>query len=210
MFFNNNTKVNVKICGIKDSNTAQVAVESGADALGFIFAPESKRCIKPETAREIIDHLSPRVNPVGVFTNTPLEEIEEIAYFCNLQIIQLHGYTGQEKIKLDLPLIRAVRVKNKPGEKEINTLKADAVLLDTYHPHLAGGTGKTFNWDYTREINIKSPLILAGGLTPGNVATAIKKTRPCAVDVSTGVETEGKKDTYKIKEFINKAKGGSL
>lgn len=196
----------VKICGIKDLPTAKQAVDAGADALGFVFARQSKRYIKPEEAKNIISALPRTVQAIGVFVNAPALEITRIADMCNLDIVQLHGDEKINHQDLDLPVIKCHRVKDRPILEEIICTEADAILLDTYHPHMDGGTGKTFNWSTLRNFPIKLPLILAGGLTSDNVKEAIETVKPCAVDVSSGVETNGVKDASKIKSFIRRAK----
>lgn len=206
MFFHRGETVKVKICGIKDVLTAKQAAEAGADALGFVFARESKRYVEPQQAREIIAALPPGVRTVGVFVDTPAVEISRIAALCNLDIIQLHSHEEPEYQDLKLPVIKCHRIKDRPDPEQILRTKADAILLDTYHPRMAGGTGKSFNWSIVKNIKSNVPLILAGGLTPDNVREAIEMVRPCAVDVSSGVETNGVKDISKIKSFIRRAK----
>lgn len=207
IFLDRDMRVKVKICGIQDVHTALEAAKAGADALGFIFVPESKRYVKPQLAREIISSLPPGVDAVGVFVNTPTSEINQIAAYCNLDIIQLHGKekTGDYS-DLSRQVIKCIKVKSKLNVTQIDTIKADAVLLDTYHPQMAGGTGKTFDWNIAGKIKTTKPIILAGGLNPNNVMEAIKTVKPFAVDVSSGVETGGVKDISKIREFIKKAK----
>lgn len=203
MFFQPGTGVKVKICGITDLSTALAAVNAGADALGFVFAPRSRRRIEPAAARDIISALPSSIDTVGVFTGTPPEEICRIAAYCNLDIIQLQG---GDTLPAGLPVIQCLRVGDK-GVVEGNFLPgAAALLLDTYHPEMDGGTGMTFNWQIAAGITTNLPLILAGGLNSANVARAIKTVRPAAVDVSSGVETGGKKDSKKIKAFIQTVK----
>ncbi|HIE13266.1 MAG TPA: phosphoribosylanthranilate isomerase [Desulfotomaculum sp.] len=214
--------VRVKICGIKDAETAAVAVAAGADALGFVFA-ESKRRITPEAAREIILGLPPFVSAVGVFVDAPQGLVREVAEFCRLDTVQLHGAESPEYcIEIGLKVIKAfgVRQKGVPIDgsvegglffgKDLALIDAyrsvSAVLVDTSVPGLAGGTGRTFDWGLLCGKRFQAPLILAGGLTPENVTEAVRTVRPYAVDVSSGVETNGLKDAAKIQAFICRAK----
>lgn len=198
--------VKVKICGIMDVAIALAAVEAGADALGFVFAPSPRRITK-EKAKEIIKALPPFVDRVGVFVNSPPKEVEEIADFCGLTTIQL---SGDEPPDYFLParfkLIRGFRIRNTLLSLNLNEYHGDAFLFDTFQPGLYGGTGETFNWDVLKDIDVPKPVILAGGLNVNNIREAIATARPYAVDVSSGVETNGQKDPTKIKEFIKMAK----
>ncbi|WP_031516212.1 phosphoribosylanthranilate isomerase [Desulfofalx alkaliphila] len=203
-----NKQVRVKICGIMDAHTALGAVKLGAHALGFVFAP-SKRQVSAELARSIIKRLPPLVSKVGVFVDAPLDEVNGLARYCQLDAVQLHGDELPEYVsKIELPVIKAFRVKDKSVLDRAVNFPAAAILLDTYTPGVAGGTGKTFNWHLLEPGTIKRPLILAGGLTPDNVGEAVKLVRPYAVDVSSGVETNGVKDLNKIALFIDELRRG--
>ncbi|SFG24785.1 phosphoribosylanthranilate isomerase [Desulfotomaculum arcticum] len=200
-------QVKVKICGITGVDMALAAVEAGADALGFVFAP-SRRRVQPETARAIIAQLPPFVARVGVFVNSPPGEIEQIARHCGLTAVQLSGDEPPGyALDLALPIIRSLRVGNGKPVPDLNGFKDDAFLFDTYCDKSYGGTGKTFDWSLLENIACPKPVILAGGLNPFNVREAVRTVRPYAVDVSGGVETNGQKDAQKIKEFITLAKG---
>jgi len=205
----NGMKVKVKICGITTLRAALAAAHAGADALGFVFAP-SPRQISPQEAKKLIQALPPFIIKVGVFVNLPLKEVEDIASYCNLDFIQLHGSEPPEYCRLlrqKHRIIKAFQVKNGVSEALIDTYSVDAVLLDTYSPSRAGGTGKSFDWILAQNLKLAPPLILSGGLTPENVREAIALVKPYAVDVSSGVETNGKKDLTKIYKFIAMAKG---
>ncbi|GEN88318.1 phosphoribosylanthranilate isomerase [Oceanobacillus sojae] len=197
----------VKICGITSPEIAQVSVHAGADFLGFVFA-KSKREVSINQAREIIATLPDHVKSVGVFVNKDVQEIEEIAQEAGLDFIQLHGEESAQVVsQLTYPVIKSL-----PGTEEglKKTAQYDAVsylLMDSPPlPHAHGGNGTTFNWSILNGIDFSDKLILAGGLTPENVAEAIKQVNPIGVDVSSGVETNGKKDLDKIKSFIHAAK----
>lgn len=193
----------VKICGIRDLKEARAALEAGAHALGFVFAP-SKRRIEPEVAREVIKKLPPFITVVGVFVNESPSRLLEIASFCRLHVLQLHGEEPPEYCRsLPYPVIKALRAKDISVLELIPRYSVEAILLDSYVPGSLGGTGKTFNWEIAQKaVAMGRPLILAGGLTPENVGEAIRKVRPYAVDVSSSVETNGRKDPEKMARFI--------
>jgi phosphoribosylanthranilate isomerase len=199
--------VRVKICGITDAATALAAAEAGADALGFVFAP-SRRRVTPEQARDIISRLPPFVARVGVFVNTPPGEVAEIARYCGLTAVQLSGDEPPGyHVDFSLPVIRALRLGNGRPLPNLEDYRCDAFLFDTYREGCYGGTGSTFDWSLLKGLPRPKPFILAGGLNAANVADAVRVARPYAVDVSGGVETGGRKDIQKIKEFISLAKG---
>ncbi len=202
--------VKVKICGITNIEDAQIAVKAGADALGFVFASSLRRVSKAR-ACEIIRGLPPFTLSVGIFVNQQVTGVKEIIKECSLNLVQFHGdespdYCGHfEGVKV----IKAFRVKNRDSLKGLLDYHVDGFLLDTYREEKMGGTGASFDWSLVRFIkDCGSPLILSGGLSPDNVAQAIKIVKPYAVDVSTGVESApGKKDPILVKEFIQRAKG---
>lgn len=197
--------VKVKICGIRRIEDAITALEAGADALGFVFA-ESKRKIEPEVVKTIIDKLPPFITTVGVFVNEKPDRVKEIARYCKLDVVQLHGDESPEYCKeLKLKVIKGFRVKNEETIKDMVSYKdvVQGFLLDTYVSGIAGGTGETFEWSLALKAREIGPIILAGGLDSVNIAGAIEAVRPYAVDVSSGVETEGIKDATKIKAFLN-------
>lgn len=191
----------IKICGIKDAGIALMAFNAGADAIGLVFAP-GKRRVTPEQAREICSVLPPFVFKVGVFVNAPVAEIADVADYAGLDAIQLHGDEPPEMCRLfRQKVIKAFRVGGALNMEEITGYPADAYLFDTLAEGGSGGTGKTFDWSKVNR-SFSRPVILAGGLHPGNVRQAIKTIRPFAVDVSSGVETDNVKDPEKIAEFI--------
>jgi phosphoribosylanthranilate isomerase len=195
----------IKVCGITNQEDARAAVDLGADALGFIFVPDTPRYIEPEAAKRIISDLPPFITTVGVFADVPPEVILQTVRTCGLNAVQLHGSETPEycnKIS-DLKLIKAFRVKDRNSLSSIPDYRVSAYLLDTYGKGKKGGTGEIFNWDLAIEAKKYGRIIVAGGLTPENVAQAIKHVRPYAVDVGSGVEARpGKKDHSKIKAFI--------
>lgn len=197
----------VKICGIKTEEVACYAVECGAEALGFVFA-ESKRQITALQAKKIIDELPDHVWKVGVFVNEDASIVKDIAETAGLTHIQLHGDEDPGEYKtIGLPLIRSLSVRSQEDLIEVETMKADYILLDSPPGEYRGGNGSSFDWEQANQYGqLKSNVILAGGLDFENVSLAIAKVNPFMVDVSSGVETNGEKDLLKIKQFINKAK----
>ena len=194
----------VKICGITSAEDALVAVEAGADALGFVFVPDTPRLVHPETVERIVAGLPPFVTPVGVFMDQPLEEVLRIAVRCNLQAIQLHG--GEPETfsrRIPLRVIKAIRVRDAADLCPMATYPAHAFLLDAFVEGRPGGTGATISWDLAAQAKGPVPLILSGGLRPDTVGPAIRRVRPYGVDVSSGVEVRpGCKDHQKVREFI--------
>ena len=198
----------VKICGITDMETAKRACEYGADALGFVFA-ESKRKITPKRAEEIIQELPANVLKIGVFVNESVEVIQKIADECGLTHVQLHGDEDNYQIRrLNIPSIKSLGVTSESDMKNAQGYEADYILFDSPKEKFHGGNGKTFSWELLRDMpkELRKKMILAGGLNALNIEEAIRTVRPYMVDVSSGVETEGKKDVEKIKQFIIKAK----
>lgn len=198
----------VKICGITDVETAKSACEYGADALGFVFA-ESKRKITPKRAKEIIQELPANVLKIGVFVNESVEVIQKIADECGLTHVQLHGDEDNHQIRrLNIPSVKSLGVTSESDMKNAQGYEADYILFDSPKEKFHGGNGKTFSWELLGHIpkELRKKTILAGGLNTLNIEEAIRTVRPYMVDVSSGVETEGKKDVEKIKQFIIKAK----
>lgn len=202
----------IKICGITNIKDAMAAIEYGANALGFIFHPESPRSVTPATAKKIISELPPFVSTVGVFVNRNKSEICEIASDTGINIIQLHGSEPPEECTTCRKVIKAVRVQDMSDLETVKRYReASAILLDTYARGMAGGTGETFNWDIAIEAKRFGKIILAGGLTPENVAEAVKTVRPYGIDVASGVEAHaGKKDHKKLRSFIERAQKAFL
>ena len=197
----------IKICGITRLQDAHLAVELGVAAIGFNLYPLSPRYIAPEAVRGIIRQLPPFVASVGIFANeTERKHVVEVAHQAEVGIVQLHGpkFPNLDEDLDGFSLIRAVAVG--PGFKpeELRSLRANAFLLDTFDPALPGGTGKSFDWNLAREAKRYGHIILAGGLTPENVAEAVREAKPFAVDVASGVESApGVKDAAKLRAFVS-------
>ncbi len=203
----------VKICGITNAEDARTAVDAGADAVGFVFWAKSPRAVDSATARAIAATLPPFVLRVGVFVDAAPEEIKRVADEVGLDMVQMHGRESPEAVaQAPRRAVKAIRVG--PGFQPQDALRYDgaaaALLLDTrLDGALPGGTGRTFDWSLVRPVREgTSFLVLAGGLTPDNVAEAIATVRPDAVDVSSGVESApGRKDAAKVRAFVDAVRG---
>src|SRR5436309_1333581 len=200
----------IKICGITNLPDAQLAVGLGADALGFIFYPKSPRHLPVATAADICNALPPFVTKVGVFVDELEYEIEKALSECLLTALQFHGEEPPGFCqKFAAKSIKAIRVRDEASLRAAAEYDVDALLLDTYTESERGGTGRTFDWSLALQAKetLAPPIILSGGLTTVNVQEAIRKVRPYAVDVSSGVEREpGKKDPEKLRRFIELCK----
>jgi len=199
----------VKICGITNPGDGLAAAEAGADALGFVFCESSPRQVSLPQAAEIIRELPRLIVKVGVFVNAPEELVVRAMGECGLTLLQFHGEETPEYCRqFGLMSMKAFRIRDASSLEALPNYATDAWLLDAYAPDRKGGTGEKFNWDLAVEAQrLGRPIFLAGGLTPGNVAEAVRKVRPYGVDVSSGVEASpGKKDLEKVKAFIKAAK----
>jgi phosphoribosylanthranilate isomerase len=201
--------VKVKICGITNLADGMAAAEAGADALGFVFYDQSPRCISPEAAAAVIRELPPFVIKAGVFVNAPEESVLRAIRECNLNLLQFHGDEPPDYcLQFGLMSMKAFRIRDAASLQALRNYPTEAWLLDAYNPDKLGGTGERFNWDLALEAQSWGrPIFLAGGLTPDNVAEAVRRARPYAVDVSSGVEAApGKKDHAKVRAFIRAAR----
>jgi len=205
----------VKICGIRDKTHALAAVEAGADFIGLVFAP-SRRQVSPQKALSLVEVVrglrsSPAV--VGVFVNAAAQEINHIADYCQLDWVQLSGdETWQYCQELKKAVIKVIHVSS--GQKTDEILadietgyqllpeKELICLLDSRVGGAYGGTGQVFNWQLAREVSVRFPVMIAGGLTAANVGQLVREVKPWGVDVSTGVESNGLKDASKIRAFV--------
>jgi phosphoribosylanthranilate isomerase len=204
--------VRIKICGITNLEDARVAVQAGADALGFIFVSQSPRFIELNDATDIIHTLPPFVATVGVFVDASVETVRMFSEICGLDTLQFHGEESPSYCQrfTDFKVIKAFRIQDADSLQQLPQYKSctSAWLLDSYVPGKPGGTGTCFNWDLaTQAKNLGHPVILAGGLTPDNVSPAVQTVRPFGIDVSSGVESApGRKDPQKIAQFIQAAR----
>jgi phosphoribosylanthranilate isomerase len=202
----------VKICGITNSSDANIAIECGADALGFNVFPGSKRCLDLVSARPWIDALPAEIARVLVGVNPSLEQALEWFADRTFHAVQLHGQTWHpfvaSRAETGNHLIAAVSVKDENSVVALDWFSGFAFLFDGYRSGYFGGTGERFAWEILRQRRFSKPVILAGGLTPENVAAAIRTVDPYAVDVASGVESQpGKKDRNKLRDFIAAVKG---
>ena len=209
--------VQVKICGITNVEDGLAAAEAGADLLGFIFYPPSPRYVTMERAAEIIavlrrwegetDRQQP-IRTVGVFVDEELDRVREAIRVCDLDYAQLHGQEPPEyAAALGTHAIKALRVRSEADIERLATYTASAYLLDAYHPTKAGGTGQAWDWELATAAKQYGPVIVAGGLTPDNVAEVVRQVQPYGVDVSSGVESApGRKDIAKVQRFVAAAK----
>jgi phosphoribosylanthranilate isomerase len=195
----------VKICGITNLADAHAAIAAGADALGFNFYEKSPRHLSVSAAAEISRQLPPFVMRVGVFVNAPEALVLRAIADSGLGLLQFHGDEPPEFCtQFGLMSMKAFRVRDAATLQELPKYQTDAYLLDAFSPEARGGTGEQFNWDLAIEAQkLGKPVFLAGGLTPENVAAAVRKVRPFGVDVAGGVESSpGIKDHKKLKDFI--------
>lgn len=202
----------VKICGITRPEDALDACELGADILGFNFVPESPRYLNPYTAREIISALPPFVTAMGIFADEELSILSDITRFLNLAAVQLHGSEDAGYCrKVGVPVVKAVRVSAGEDLKGLDELNVSAYLLDACVEGLLGGSGQTFPWELAENFCRNNKVFVAGGLTPENVAEAVRTLRPYGVDTASGVETQpGIKDPDLVGRFIRAARCASV
>lgn len=213
--------IKIKICGLSEPEPALAAGEAGADFLGLVFAP-SRRQVSPQKALPLVEKIHGLKNGpavVGVFVNVAAEEVNRIAGDCRLDWVQLSGdESWQYCQEIDKPLIKVIRVASRQKTDEIladietgqRLLKQNFIcLLDSKVRNTYGGTGETFDWQLAKEISARFPVIVAGGLTPANVAQLVREVQPWGVDVSTGVESEGRKDVLKIRAFVREVREAS-
>ncbi|SHE86327.1 phosphoribosylanthranilate isomerase [Thermoanaerobacter uzonensis DSM 18761] len=200
--------VKVKICGLRRKEDIEYANELKPDYVGFVFA-KSKRQVEVEQALYLISLLDREIKTVGVFVNEPVGNALKIAQTLNLDVLQFHGDETQDYIDnfKNFTVWKAIRIKDKEDLEKTKEFRANSFVFDTLTKNEYGGTGKTFNWEVLKGIELNVPIILAGGLNENNVEEAIKIVNPYAVDVSSGVETEGYKDFKKMKSFIEKVRG---
>jgi phosphoribosylanthranilate isomerase len=204
----------VKVCGITKPEQATAITGTGIDALGFICVPATPRYVDRQQIRRICDLLPASVDRVGVFLDASLPEIPKIVQQSGLNCVQLHGNESLrfcQALRSALPnvkLIKAFRVRTKDDLAQVQTFAEgtdviDAILLDAYDPKLAGGTGKTINWDILTDFHPTCRWLLAGGLAPENIAIALERLQPDGIDVSSGVEiSPGNKDLDRVIQLV--------
>ena len=194
------TKTKIKMCGLRRPEDIEAVNELKPEYIGFVFFPGSKRYVTPETAKALRAGLNPGIKAVGVFVDGDPETVARLLEEGVIDIAQLHGhedetYLTELRKKTDKPLIRAFRIRNAEDAQRAQASTAEQILLDA-----GAGDGKTFDWSWLKEVT--RPYFLAGGLNPENAGEAVKKLKPYAVDVSSGIETEGYKDINKMRAFV--------
>ncbi|MCA9858291.1 MAG: phosphoribosylanthranilate isomerase [Thermomicrobiales bacterium] len=205
----------IKICGLRDLDGAQATADVGADLIGFVFAP-SKRQVTADDVRPIVDALTGEALPVGLFVDEPVDEINRVAKAAGLPLLQVHWRQNEEDLlALELPYMLVRRTE---PNATYDTVAPDLervlasqnppvrVLVDSYHPGASGGTGVLADWDLAAQLARSFPVVLAGGLNPENVASAIETVEPVGVDVSSGVERDGVKAVDLIEAFVANAR----
>jgi phosphoribosylanthranilate isomerase len=198
-------RILVKFCGITNYADAQAAVKAGAEALGFNFYTKSPRFLAVPEAARITKRLPSFVIRVGVFVNAPAERIIQAITECSLNLLQFHGdETPAFCTQFGLMSMKAFQIRDVDSLKELPKYQTEAYLLDAWSPAARGGTGEKFNWELAKEAQkFGKPIFLAGGLTPENVAAAVRQASPFGVDVASGVESSpGKKDQVRMRAFI--------
>lgn len=190
----------IKLCGITELDTMDAVNELKPEYIGFVFAKKSKRFLTPETAGELKKRLAPGIQAVGVFVDAPMEQVADLLNKGVIDIAQLHGredeaYIQRLRCLTDKPIIKAFVISGREDIVSIQECSADYVLVDS-----GAGSGKAFDWSLTKEI--RRPFFLAGGLDAENVGEAVRQIHPYAVDVSSGIETEGRKDKEKMTAFV--------
>ena len=200
----------VKICGLRTLEAAQTAERAGADFLGFILWPKSRRYVSASQAGSIVQAVRERAMTVGVVVDQSLEEVVDLARRCRFNAIQLHGHEPPEyaealRTKADVRIIKAFRWRDDFSVDGANAYPADYVLLDTFKKGMAGGTGEAFRWREAAEATrkLKKPLFLAGGISEANAKEAAQTLSPFALDVSGSLEEDGEKSPEKIRAFMN-------
>jgi phosphoribosylanthranilate isomerase len=195
--------IRVKVCGICDLEGAQIAVEAGADMIGFHFC-DSPRRVAPEEAKAILEGLSVRPRVAGVFINQATDEVREIAELLDLDLIQLHG-SEEPGFDAGRPVMKVLKVREGqvPTAAEIGAWP-DPIMLDSWSADERGGTGRTWDWELARPLLETRKVFIAGGLEPGNVGKVVSGFKPYGVDVSSGVEARVRvKDPAKVRAFVH-------
>lgn len=204
--------IKIKICGITNVEDALVAVEAGADALGFVFHRSSPRCVEARTVKRIAAELPPFVLPVGVFVNEDVKVVRDLMDECGFALAQLHGDENASYCEtLGRPVLKAIRLCDRGSflalGEYIGRAQVRGFVVDAFSENAYGGTGLTADWTLAKEVAKAATVLLAGGLTSENVQEAIRTVRPYGVDVSSGVEASpGRKDRTKIQAFIQAAR----
>ncbi|HEY8739534.1 MAG TPA: phosphoribosylanthranilate isomerase [Candidatus Dormibacteraeota bacterium] len=203
----------IKVCGNTALDTTMMAVAEGADMVGFIMATGTPRTLTVDQARAIVRELPPTVDAVGVFVDRPIAEVEEVAGEVGFTVVQLHGAeTWAESADLPMPVIKAVRLGSeitaaRVGSPPVAWPPGGLLLADAHAPGRAGGTGRTFPWEWAADLGLRYRLLLSGGLSGDNVGDAVRQVRPWGVDASSRLESSpGVKDPDRVRRYIRVAR----
>lgn len=201
----------IKLCGVTNLDDARLCVDAGADALGFIFVPGTPRHVTAETAARIIEALPPFVTPVGVFWDHPAGQVKAIAEECRLGALQFHGDEAPEDLlEHRLPVIKTLKVASAADLARMPEYRVAAFLLDSPTRWSEGSARPPISWDVAADAARRHPVLLSAGLTPDNVALAVRRVRPYGVDVNSGVEARpGRKDPAKVRRFVAEARAAA-
>ena len=201
----------IKICGITNVDDARLCVEAGVDALGFIFVPNTPRCVTTETAALIIAALPPFVTPVGVFWDHAPGQVKAVAEECRLGALQFHGDEAPEDLlEHRLPVIKTLKVTGAADLSRMADYRVAAFLLDSPAKWSEGLARPPIPWDVAAEAARRHPVLLSAGLTPDNVGVAVRRVRPYGVDVDSGVEARpGRKDAARVRRFVDAARAAA-
>lgn len=198
----------VKICGITCMEDVDIVNALKPDYIGFVFAP-SKRQLTMAQAKQLAGRIDNDIGKVGVFVNAAADTVIRIQEECDLQAVQLHGDESNDMCRgYACDVWKAIRVKDQSSLDRLQDYDVDAFVLDAYAAHAYGGLGIAFDWKLIEQSSSKPKIFLAGGLTPGNIREAMDVTNVYGVDVSSGIETDGKKDFDKVKQFIAEVRNG--
>lgn len=201
----------VKICGITTMEDARFCAGAGADYIGFVQHPESPRYVEPDHVADVLEWVA-GPTPVGIFVNRSADEVNRASEKAGFELVQLHGDEPPHVCaEVDRPVVKAFRVEHDASVEQLEQWiepyvdRIDYLLLDTHHTDLWGGTGESFNWRVARDLSTDLPLFLAGGIGPENVAEAVQRMRPYAVDLSSSVEASpGVKSFEKLEQFFDR------
>ncbi len=201
----------IKICGITNLDDARLCAEAGADALGFIFVPDTPRCVTAETAARIIAALPPFVTPVGVFWDHAPGQVKAVAEECRLGALQFHGDEAPEDLlEHRLPVIKTLKVAGSADLARMADYRVAAFLLDSPSRWSEGESRPPIPWDVAAAAARRHPVLLSAGLTPDNVSLAVRRVRPYGVDVNSGVEARpGRKDPVRVRRFVTEARAAA-
>lgn len=202
----------VKVCGNTAIDTAMVAVEAGADMLGFIMVPGTPRTMTVAQVRAITSEVPSDIDLVGVFADRPVAEVAEIAAEAGFTAVQLHGLeTWEQASELNMPVIKGLRLESAVAAARVAWPPGNILLVDTHDPGLPGGTGRIFPWEWAEDLALRFRLVVSGGLAGENVGDAVRALQPWGVDASSQLESSpGVKDPHRVREYVKAARRAEL